>query len=191
MIDEYKSLKLVLLGDSSVGKSSILSYFINGNSDGISQTIGGAFLTKYMEVNEKKYELLIWDTSGQESYRGLAPMYYRSAVIAIVVYDITKKNTLESVDYWITELKNHLNREIVIVIVGNKVDLEDRQVEYNEAELMAQKCGSLYIETSAKTGFNIERLFQTVVQKYVETSVPITPDPTIDVTQTNNASNCC
>jgi Rab family protein len=106
-------------------------------------------------------ELRIWDTAGQEVYRGLAPMYYRSALIAIIVYDVTNSESYSSVDYWIRELKVNVEEGIIILVCANKIDLEDqRVVDFLHASSSAIERGALYAETSAVSGVGVEKMFQ-------------------------------
>lgn len=164
------AVKIVLLGDSGVGKTSIVTQYVSGEiPETVNPTIGAAFVTKDVSVSGSNLELLIWDTAGQEVYRGLAPMYYRSALIAFIVFDVTKQESFDSVSYWIKELRTNGEENIIISIVGNKVDLDERrEVEYSKAEAMAQENGALYCETSAQTGAGVERMFQVALSTYVQ-----------------------
>ena len=150
-------VKVVLLGDSGVGKTSIINRFMTGKySESLKPTIGAAFVTKNVVVEGHNLELRIWDTAGQEVYRGLAPMYYRSANIAIIVYDVTNQPSYESVDYWVGELKKNLKNSSVIMICGNKADLyDDRVIHDSSAKDLAAANGALYCETSASSGTGI------------------------------------
>ena len=170
-MSELTSVKLVLLGDSGVGKTSIVTHYVSGNAaNNVKPTIGAAFVTKEINVDGNQLELLIWDTAGQEVYRGLAPMYYRSALIAIIVFDVTRSQSYESVSYWIKELKTNVDTNIIILVCGNKTDLEDqRTVDTSSAQAMADQEGALYAETSATTGSGIERMFQMAVSKLLTT----------------------
>ena len=153
MCEALSSVKLVLLGDSGVGKTSIVTQYVSGNApDSVKPTIGAAFVTKEVSIEGHQLELLIWDTAGQEVYRGLAPMYYRSALIAIICYDVTRAQSFDSVSYWIKELKTNVDGNIVIVVCGNKIDLEDQRViDATTAQTNAESNGALYAETSAST----------------------------------------
>ena len=164
------SVKLVLLGDSGVGKTSIATQYISGKApQSVKPTIGAAFVTKSIIVESQPIELLIWDTAGQEVYRGLAPMYYRSALIAIIVFDITRQASYESVSYWINELKANADSRTVILVCANKSDLdEQRVVEESVAQQFAESHGALYATTSAQTGAGVERMFQMAVGKLLK-----------------------
>lgn len=164
-MSEGNAVKLVLLGDSGVGKTSIVTQYVSGSApENIGPTIGAAFVTKDVQIDGQRMELLIWDTAGQEVYRGLAPMYYRSALIAVIVYDVTKSESYDSVDYWIRELKTNVEEKIIIMVCGNKIDLEDkRAVTFHMASAAAQEKGALYAETSASTGAGVAKMFQLVI----------------------------
>lgn len=154
-------IKLCLLGDSGVGKSSIVHRFVYDSfRPYMENTIGAAFLTKTMIVDGRTYKFQIWDTAGQEKYRALAPMYYRGAAAAIVVYDISRESSFHAVKLWLAELKRHASPNIVLAIAGNKNDLEDlREVSYQEAQDCAKCHGAIMIETSAKSAVNVASLF--------------------------------
>ncbi|KAH0790108.1 small GTP-binding protein [Histomonas meleagridis] len=167
---EGNAVKLVLLGDSGVGKTSIVTQYVSGSApENVNPTIGAAFVTKDVTINDQQLELLIWDTAGQEVYRGLAPMYYRSALIAIIVFDVTKAESFDSVSYWIRELKTNVEENIVILVCGNKTDLEDKRViEFQSASSMAAENGALYAETSASTGSGVDRMFQMAINNLLQ-----------------------
>lgn len=156
-------IKLVLLGDSGVGKSCIVLRFVRGQFDASSKvTVGASFLSQTIVLQDStsvKFE--IWDTAGQERYASLAPLYYRGASAAVVVYDITNPETFLKAQFWVKELQKHGNPVIVMALVGNKADLESqRQVSREEAQEYAESNGMFYIETSAKTSDNVNQLFE-------------------------------
>ncbi|KAA8593099.1 hypothetical protein FQN60_018554, partial [Etheostoma spectabile] len=146
--------KLVLLGDMAVGKSSLVLRFVKGQFDEFQETtIGAAFLAQSVCLDDTTVKFEIWDTAGQERYHSLAPMYYRGAQAAIVVFDITKPA-------WVKELQRQASPNIVIALAGNKADLAERRlVEYEEAQTYAEDTGLLFMETSAKTAMNVNELF--------------------------------
>lgn len=171
--------KLVLLGDSSVGKSSIVNRFVKDSFDEFREsTIGAAFLSQTVTIKEDNQDVTvkfeIWDTAGQERYKSLAPMYYRNSNAALVVYDITQADSLEKAQSWVHELKNKVDDDnLVIYLVGNKVDLtidnaEKRVVDKTVAEKYAEENGLLFSEVSAKTGEGIQQIFQTIGEKLYE-----------------------
>merc|ERR1712137_722983 len=153
--------KLVLLGDSAVGKSSLVLRFVRGQFFEYQEsTIGAAFLTQTVALNDTTVKFEIWDTAGQERYHSLAPMYYRGAAAAIVVYDITNTDTFQRAKQWVKELQRQGNPNIVIALAGNKSDLSSkRKVEPQEAESHASDNGIFFMETSAKTSTNVNELF--------------------------------
>mmetsp|Transcript_84238 Transcript_84238/g.235040 ORF Transcript_84238/g.235040 Transcript_84238/m.235040 type:complete len:238 (+) Transcript_84238:85-798(+) len=161
-----KGFKLVLLGDASVGKSSILTRFLqNKFSDGIETTVGAAFSTKTIESRNRQVKFEIWDTAGQERFRSLAPMYYRGASGAVVVYDQTNSVTFERAQEWVRQvMQTSTNPNIVIALAANKMDLGERVVSLEKAEAFAEREGLLLMETSAKTGKNVARLFETIAE---------------------------
>merc|ERR1719270_449547 len=166
-----KGFKLVLLGDASVGKSSILMRFMqNKFSDGIETTVGAAFSTKTIESNSRQIKFEIWDTAGQERFRSLAPMYYRGASCAVVVYDQTNAVTFERAQVWVREvMQTSTNPNIVIALAPNKADLaENRQVPLDKAESFAASEGLIFMETSAVTGKNLPGLFEAIAEHLPE-----------------------
>jgi len=158
--------KLVLLGDIYVGKTSIAHRFVkNEFSENQESTVGAVFLWHALELPDCLVKFDIWDTAGQERYRSLAPMYYKGAKAAIVVYDITAYDTFRRAKEWVNELHQNASPNIVIALVGNKVDLEEnRKVTVLEAKEFADKNGLCHFETSAKRGTNLSELFMTIAK---------------------------
>jgi Ras-related protein Rab-5C len=180
--------KVVLLGDTGVGKSGIVWRLVRDDFyDFQEPTIGSAFTT----YNINKIRLDIWDTAGQERYRSLAPMYYRSAKFAIIVYDITNKDSLSGAKYWIKELQTKGPRDIIMTIVGNKVDKEsEREITMNEVREYAEENQIMFMETSAKNGVNVKELFAELTKKIP--SYEIQSDTIIKIEQTkSNTRSCC
>ena len=161
--------KLVLLGDSAVGKSCISNRFVNDDFyDFQEPTIGAAFSTKEFVYDGKKIKYEIWDTAGQERYRSLAPMYYRGASIAIIVYDITCKDSFEGAKLWLNEITDKGNKDCLIILVGNKCDLESsRKVSKKEVEELLNP-SLFHTLVSAKTGENIKYLFEEISTRLPE-----------------------
>ena len=161
--------KLVLLGESGVGKSSLAVRFAKGRfHEHHDLTVGTAFLTKTLNLHDTTFKLEIWDTAGQELYRSVAPMYYRKAKAAIVVYDITKRATFERAKKWVLEVREK-EQSALIVLVGNKGDLKQHQmVESREAATYTEENGLLFMETSAKTGENVEEMFLALSKKLTD-----------------------
>mmetsp|Transcript_16845 Transcript_16845/g.28910 ORF Transcript_16845/g.28910 Transcript_16845/m.28910 type:complete len:174 (-) Transcript_16845:215-736(-) len=159
--------KLVLLGETAVGKSSVALRFARDQFlEYQESTIGAAFLTQSVIVDGNTIKFEIWDTAGQERYHSLAPMYYRGAKAAIVVYDITSKQSFERAKAWVTELQQSGSASMVIALAGNKADMSSqREVPEEEAEGYATENGLLFMETSAKSNYNVTELFATVAKK--------------------------
>ena len=166
--DEYDYLfKIVLIGDSGVGKSNLLSRFTRNEFDLESRTtIGVEFATRSIPVENKTVKAQIWDTAGQERFRAITNAYYRGAVGALLVYDIAKHMTYESVERWLKELKDHADANIVVMLVGNKCDLRHlRAVPTEEAQAFAEKNELIFIETSALDSTNVEDAFKSIVNE--------------------------
>jgi len=195
----FAQFKLVLLGESAVGKSSIVHRFVKDSFDDFREsTIGAAFLTQTIQLDDSttiKFE--IWDTAGQERYKSLAPMYYRNANAAIVVYDITQESSLERAKSWIKELQRQANQDIVIALAGNKLDLaEERQVDQTLAQTFASEEGLLFFEVSAKSGEGIKEIFTQIAKKLpLESQLKPNRLQTrgVDLQRpsTNNQRSCC
>lgn len=172
-VDNQIVAKLVLLGESDVGKSSLVYRFVKEKyMDKRESTIGAAFLTKLVLVGSDHIKYEIWDTAGQERYHSLAPMYYRDAQAACVLFDITVATSFDKAKKWIAELKKGGRSDIVIALVGNKIDLPNRQVLEEVASEYASANGLLYMETSAKSNQNVKELFYLIGSKLPKTRVP-------------------
>jgi len=164
--DAYDYLfKIVLIGDSGVGKSNLLSRFTRSEFNLESKsTIGVEFATRSIQVDGKITKAQIWDTAGQERYRAITSAYYRGAVGALLVYDIAKHLTFENIERWLRELRDHADQNIVIMIVGNKSDLRHlRAVPTEEAKEFAEKHRLSFIETSALDSTNVETAFRSIL----------------------------
>lgn len=176
------AVKLVLLGEAAVGKSSLVLRFVSNDfQENKEPTIGAAFLTQKCTIGERTIKYEIWDTAGQERFASLATMYYRNAQAAIVVYDITKPASFIKARHWVKELHEQANRDITIALVGNKLDLveddsaEDgetlRKVSVEEGQSLADEEGLLFFETSAKTGNNVNEVFVGIGSKIPSVTV--------------------
>lgn len=185
--------KLVLLGDAAVGKSCLVVRFVRDEFFEFQEpTIGAAFLTQTVGLDDATVKFEIWDTAGQERYRSLAPMYYRGAAAAIVVYDITDPDSFAGAQSWVKELQRRGDPNVVIALAGNKADLENRQkVSLEEAEAYAEENGILHLVTSAKDGTNVKSLFVEIAKKLPKNppqpereAFPILP-------QKEESRNCC
>ncbi|XP_024973730.1 ras-related protein Rab11C [Cynara cardunculus var. scolymus] len=163
---EYDYLfKIVLIGDSGVGKTNILSRFTRNEFCLESKsTIGVEFATRTLEVDGKTIKAQIWDTAGQERYRAITSAYYRGAVGALLVYDITKRPTFDNLQRWLRELREHADSNIVLMMAGNKSDLNHlRAVSEQDGQSLAEKEGLSFLETSALESYNIEESFKSVL----------------------------
>ncbi|KAJ3026156.1 UNVERIFIED_CONTAM: hypothetical protein HDU68_006112 [Siphonaria sp. JEL0065] len=175
--DIEATFKLLLIGDSGTGKSSLLLRFTDDawlQPDEVAATIGVDFKVKTMEFEDKKYKLTIWDTAGQERFRTLTSSYYRGAQGVIMVYDVTQRESFDHLTTWFNELDTYSSNPLVVkMLVGNKVDKETgeatRQVTRKEGEAFARRMGTLFIEASAKTRAGVKEAFTEVVRKIIET----------------------
>jgi len=191
--------KLVLLGESAVGKSSLVLRFVKGQFHEYQEsTIGAAFLTQTVMLDDITVKFEIWDTAGQERYHSLAPMYYRGAQAAIVVYDITNQETFARAKTWVKELQRQASPNIVIALAGNKSDLAaKRMVDHDEAYAYADENGLLFMETSAKTAMNVTDIFLAIAKKLPkgEQAVAQGAGQGRRITETDqsprSAPNCC
>jgi small GTP-binding protein len=164
--EEYDYLyKIVLIGDSGVGKSNLLSRFTRNEFNlETKSTIGVEFATRSIKTEGKTIKAQIWDTAGQERYRAITSAYYRGAVGALLVYDIAKYSTFKNVERWLTELRENADKNIVIMLVGNKSDLRHlREVPTEEAKAFAEKNHLSFVETSALDSTNVEIAFQNIL----------------------------
>lgn len=177
------SYKTVLLGDASVGKSSLVIRLVkNTFSDAMETTIGAAFFAQSMDVDGSVVKFEIWDTAGQERFSSLAPMYYRGAAAAVVVYDQTNVASFERAQMWVQQLQLSGNPNIVIALAANKMDLDSRQVDIHTAKQYAEENGLLFMETSAKTGQNVAALFAMIARRLPEEKMA-GPGPGIQTVQ--------
>ncbi|KAJ8570267.1 hypothetical protein K7X08_033929 [Anisodus acutangulus] len=161
--EDYDYLfKIVLIGDSGVGKSNLLSRFTRNEFCLESKsTIGVEFATRTLQVEGRIIKSQIWDTAGQERYRAITSAYYRGALGALLVYDVTKPTSFDNVSRWLKELRDHADSNIVIMLIGNKTDLKHlRAVATEDAQSYAEREGLSFIETSALEATNVEKSFQ-------------------------------
>ena len=170
-IQNYNYLfKYIIIGDSAVGKSNILLRYVQDRfNEEFQSTIGVEFGTKNIEIKNKICKIQIWDTAGQESFRSITRAYYKNSVCACIVYDITNRNSFQNVQQWIEDCKKQTPKTVLLVLIGNKLDLEkNREISYEEGESLALNNDMLFFETSAKTGENVEELFNKSAQIIVE-----------------------
>jgi small GTP-binding protein len=195
-VHKVLTYKLVLLGDSSVGKSSLTLRFVRNQFDEHQEsTIGAAFLTQTLLMSDCTAKFEIWDTAGQERYHSLAPMYYRGAAAALLVYDVTNRQSFLRAQSWVNELQQQGNTNTVISLAGNKVDLaeDSRQVSIEEAKAYADENNLLFFETSAKTNQNVNEMFKAIAVKLPKASLT-PPDrklAVIDPDEVSQTKGCC
>ena len=166
--DGYDFLfKMILIGDSGVGKSNILlKYLKNEFQQNTKATVGVEFGTKTVEIDNKKIKVQIWDTAGQERYRSITNAYYKGAKGAFIVYDITRKGSFENIDKWIEDLKSNGDKNVSIMLIGNKSDLEDkREVQTDEGIKKSEESKVAFLETSALNGENVAKAFEQIIEQ--------------------------
>jgi len=166
--DNYEMMfKVVLVGDSSVGKTNIMSkYLKNEFHEDSKATVGVEFGSKQFTVEGHVIKAQIWDTAGQERYKAITSAYYKGAKGAFVVYDITRKQSFESVDRWVNELRATADKNLTIILIGNKCDLEDqRQVTKEQGEEKSKNMEVAFMETSALSGENLEKAFEKMINE--------------------------
>ena len=171
LTEEYDLMfKILLLGDSGVGKSSLLlRYTKNEFISDLRSTIGVEFALKYLTIDNFQLKVQIWDTAGMERYRSITNAYYKGAKGVIVVYDICRQKSFENVDKWIDDFKSKADDDAVIILIGNKSDLDEkREVSKEEAESKAQKNKFGFMETSAKDNNNVQKAFETLFHEIVK-----------------------
>jgi len=163
-------IKIVLIGDSNVGKSSLIHRFIEDSySADQPNTVGVDFFAKKAQVAGKTYTVQVWDTAGQERFKAMVRTYFRSASAAILVFDLTKKISFDHIDEWLNEIQEDLDTNAPIVLVGSKADLQQQRVIAEDvARSFAEKRGLLYFEASAMSSQNVQQLFRTAIEKVVE-----------------------
>lgn len=198
-------LKLVLLGESSVGKSSFVTRFQNDTFNPDRQsTIGAAFITRKVPIvhnrEERIVNLQIWDTAGQERYRSLTPMYYRNANVALVLFDLTDVSSFDKAKYWINELTTYIrdhglddNMATSIMLIGNKLDLVEGECEFiDQVKDLLVSNPYKYFETSCKSGTNVHEVFEHVVQNVDESLFKSVESESDDRVQLNSShsQNC-
>ena len=167
-----KKCQLLIVGNSAVGKSSILRRFAQDKfNPNYFATIGVDFFTKDVILDQKKIHIKMWDTAGQERYKALTQGFFRNAQGIMIVYDIKNKESFNDLKYWIQSIENNINiqnKNIPAIIIGNKIDLNDREVDKNEAEQFAKSKNYKYFEVSAKSGQGIDESIKYLIQKVIE-----------------------
>ncbi|GMH88643.1 hypothetical protein TrVE_jg13510 [Triparma verrucosa] len=190
-----RHFKLVLLGDTAVGKSCLVVRFVRDEFFEFQEpTIGAAFLTQSVQLDSSVVKFEIWDTAGQERYRSLAPMYYRGASAAIVVFDLSNKDSYNGAKSWVKELMRRGDPNVVIALAGNKADLppSQRKVETEEAAAYAEENNILYLETSAKNASNVKNLFVEIAKKLPTATAQQERNDTFTIAPAKTEKkNCC
>ena len=159
--NECYKIKIIVIGDSNVGKTNIINRYVKGEfSQDYMITIGMDFLTCNLKLKNKIFKLNLWDTAGSEQFRSVTKGYYRNSCCALIVYDITDEKSFQSVKHWIDDCHSYAGRNIHMILVGNKIDLEqDRKVSKENAENLAIEYGMDFYESSALSGYNIDQIF--------------------------------
>ncbi|KAJ1437798.1 Small GTPase superfamily [Sesbania bispinosa] len=202
--------KAVLIGDSGVGKSNLLSRFAKDEFRLDSKpTIGVEFAYRNIKVRDKLIKAQIWDTAGQERFRAITSSYYRGALGALLVYDITRRSSYENIGKWLVELREFGGEDMVVILVGNKSDLDQtREVEKEEGKGFAEAEGLCFMETSALKNLNVEEVFLQMITQILDTTSQKTLEVKMDekpinllsgkeiqiadeVTATKQAATCC
>ena len=155
-------VKVIFVGDAGVGKTQIINKFVNSKFDETyDSTVGVEFMSKDITFHDTKIKLQMWDTSGQENFKNLIPFYVRNSSIVFLIYDVSKKSSFDNIPNWITFIKSI--KDNTLILCGNKIDLENREVKKEEGEALAQKEGIAFFEVSAKTGESIKDMFYSFV----------------------------
>ena len=172
--------RFIIVGDMAVGKSCLLLQFTDHKFRHQHElTIGVEFGGKTIEVKNKNVKIQIWDTAGQEAFQAITRTYYKGAIGALLVYDITRKDSFEHITKWLNEVKSNGSKDIFCILIGNKKDLEDqRQVKFEEGKKLAEENNLLFLETSAKTAENVQEAFTISAEKILEQIQKTGIDPT-------------
>ncbi|KAM3592686.1 uncharacterized protein V6R79_023520 [Siganus canaliculatus] len=190
--------KTILVGDSGVGKTSLLVQFDQGKfiPGSFSATVGIGFTNKVVDVDDGKVKLQIWDTAGQERFRSVTHAYYRDAHALLLLYDITNKTSFDNIRAWLTEIHEYAQSDVVIMLLGNKADMgSDRVIRRDEGERLAREYSVPFMETSAKTGVNVDLAFTAVAKELKHRAVQLPNEPKFQIHEYIEAqrekSGCC
>ena len=197
-------MKILLIGDSGVGKSCLLVRFVEDKfSPSFITTIGIDFKIKTVDINGKKIKLQLWDTAGQERFRTITTAYYRGAMGIILVYDVTDERTFANVKQWFKTVNDHASDDAQLLLVGNKSDMDTRVVSYEQGEALAQELGLPFIESSAKDDSNVNEIFFTLaklIQDKIDSNAMssnggVSKDGNVKIKSgsesSGSSSNCC
>ena len=191
-----RTCKVVFAGYTSVGKTSIVDRIVFSKfSSDITPTLGASFASKEVTRGDTTVAFQLWDTAGQEKYKGMTPLYFRNAHIVMLVFSLTDMNSFEEVDSWIKIVRDTIDTPIQVYLIGNKSDLEDQRVVTNEkAEEKAEEIGAKYMEVSALTGYGLTYIFDTMFEDFMSLeNQSVTTKPTT-VSVNNGATEkkkCC
>ena len=196
MADENDNgIRIVLLGETGGGKTNLINaYFDLGFNSNSSSTVSAESCEGLIEIKEKKYPICIWDTAGQEKYRSITKIFIKGAKIVIFVYDITEENSFQNLDFWVKSVEEVLGKDIILGLVGNKIDLfYNQKIKTEEGKKYAEEIGALFCETSAKedqAGF--KAFVKQLVEKYLQEKNLLTDEKNINLKKTkNNEKKCC
>lgn len=194
-VEGIPEAKIVLLGATMVGKTTLVTRFTSGEFDpSIKATVGACYASKIVPVDNETVKLQIWDTAGQEKFKNLVPMYFRAAKVAILTFSVGDTESSEEVIFWSNNLKQNTTVMPTLFVVGNKIDLPDRTVSEEQGRKIAAEVGGEYIEVSAKDGINIDKLLNMIAQaalKAVKNDSPQPKSQTINPTPKKRKDGCC
>ena len=188
------SYKILLLGDSSVGKTCFITRYVNNTFEELHLgTIGLDYKFKNVMLDDgQEVKVQIWDTAGQDRFHSVTKNYYKGAQGIILIYDVTKQDTFDNVEHWIEQIKEEVSEKVCIILVGNKIDLDDeRIITYEDGNKIAQKYKLDFYECSAKTGANIENTFKELIKKIVQNYSKIKEKGTKLKSNNNDKKGCC
>lgn len=198
ILPQNEKVKLLMVGDSTAGKSSLLQQFVEGSFNvSFITTIGIDYKIKMMNYGTLKKKVIIWDTAGQERFRTITRSYFRGSEGVFLVFDVTNRKSFDNIHKWILDIKS-IDNDPLIMLVGNKCDLNDlRIVSFEEAEKKACEHGFPYFETSAKTGYNVNLIYQNMFdsicrKNMLRSSIPIKSSSIVEIKpNTDNNKSCC